>query len=83
MATSTRSPRLLSRSRRSRAKILVNNTYNNLPRWRRSSMFRKSLEAVPQAFVEVAVEDLLPQLRVILDRVGEFLDSTERVGDDA
>ena len=46
-------------------------------------MFRKSLEAVPQAFVEVAVEDLLPQLRVILDRVGEFLDSTERVGDDA
>ena len=83
MATSTRSPRLLSRSRRSRAKILVNNTYNNLPRRRRSSMFRKSLEAVPQAFVEVAVEDLLPQLRVILDRVGEFLDSTERVGDDA
>ena len=80
MATSTRSPRLLSRSRRSRAKILVNNTYNNLPRRRRSSMFRKSLEASPQAFVEVAVEDLLPQLRVILDRVGKFLDSTERVG---
>ena len=56
----SRSPRLLSRSRRSRAKILVNNTYNNLPRRRRSSMFRKSLEAYPQAFVEVAVEDLLP-----------------------
>ena len=56
----SRSPRLLSRSRRSRAKILVNNTYNNLPRRRRSSMFRKSLEAVPQACVEVAVEDLLP-----------------------